>query len=153
MLAKAKRPPESRSANRLARLSWGMTLDTKDELLLTMLFFGFLFFVVSFPKEGVRAALPSPNAGTFDDRVLFDNDFAGALVSLLASKDCRTSFSVTLIPSVFHLNAPFFRWEVLSICGADRMGEIVMSESLTPAVGGSATVANGFGLTGGASEG
>lgn len=43
-----------------------MTLETKEELLLTMLFFGFRFFAASLASlagTGARAGLPSPNVG------------------------------------------------------------------------------------------
>jgi len=44
-----------------------MTLETKEELLLTMLFFGFRLFaasLASFAGMGARAGLPSPNVGS-----------------------------------------------------------------------------------------
>ena len=40
-----------------------MTLDMKDELLLVMLFLGFLRFPASLAATGARRVLPSPNAG------------------------------------------------------------------------------------------
>lgn len=45
-----------------------MTLDTKDELLLTMLFFGFRRFegsLLSLPFTTASAGFPSPNAGAW----------------------------------------------------------------------------------------
>ena len=50
-----------------------MTLETKDELLLTMLFLGFRLFVgslLSLPFIMASAGLPSPNAGRAGDNDL-----------------------------------------------------------------------------------
>lgn len=63
--ANAKRPSELRSCNLLFKLSCGMTRDMNDELLFTMLVFGFRFFVLSFPTGGDNNILPSPNTGLF----------------------------------------------------------------------------------------
>jgi len=116
-----------------------------------MLFRGFRLFGASFPILDVRAVLPSPKAGTFDDRVLVVDD-AAAAVSLFASKERLVSFSVTVIPRGFHFSTLVF--VLLSLYGSGaRLGPSVTSESLTPAVGGRAVVARGFRLTGGASDG
>jgi hypothetical protein len=63
MLAKAKRPSGLRSLNRFVAASWVMTRDTKDELLLIMLFLGFRFFSPSLTGAGTSAGFPSPKGG------------------------------------------------------------------------------------------
>lgn len=67
-LAKAYNPLGLCSCSRLVRASWGMTLDTKEELLLTMLLLGFRLLsgsLLSFPFKTASAALPDPNAGAW----------------------------------------------------------------------------------------
>jgi hypothetical protein len=65
IFAKAKTPFQSRSPNRLADVSCVMTRDTNEELLLMMLFLGFLRFDASFAATGgaASAGFPSPNWG------------------------------------------------------------------------------------------
>lgn len=81
MLAKAKSPSAGRSVSFLFRLSSTMTREMKDELLLVILFFGFLRLFPSLRGTGTRRALPSPKAGA-DPRV---TDVAGAsLIDVLS---------------------------------------------------------------------
>lgn len=93
MFAKAKRPSELRSCNLLFRASCGMTRDMNDELLFTMLVFGFRLFVPSFPIAGDNIILPSPNTGLFP-YVPARDDGAGR-PSLPVSSDLRGSFSLS----------------------------------------------------------
>ena len=88
-----------------------ITLDTKDELLLMMLFFGFRRLLASFagPAGAARAAFPSPKGGA-------------------------------VIPDFKNV-------------GGFLRGSRLTRESLTPAVGGDGSVANGLGLMIGASDG
>lgn len=68
MFAKAYRPFWLCSCSRLDRDSWGMTRDTKDELLLTMLLFGLRLLSGSFeslPLMRASEGLPSPKAGAW----------------------------------------------------------------------------------------
>ena len=50
---------------RLVIASCGITLDMKEELLLTMLVFGFLRFTASLPRAGVDKAWSSLRMGVF----------------------------------------------------------------------------------------
>lgn len=93
--ANAKRPSELRSCNLLCKFSCGMTRDMNDELLFTMLVFGFRLFVLSFPTGGDNDTLPSPNTGLFP-YVLVRNAGAGT-PSLPVSSDLRGSFSLSLM--------------------------------------------------------
>lgn len=65
ILANAKTPLVSRSLSLLADVSCVMTLETNEELLLMMLFLGFLLFNASFDVTGgaASAEFPSPNCG------------------------------------------------------------------------------------------
>lgn len=67
MFAKAKMPSGLRSVKRRWRASCGITLETKEELLFTMLFFGFRFLdesLLSLPFTiGASAGFPSPKVG------------------------------------------------------------------------------------------
>lgn len=71
MLAKANRPSGLCSANRRCSPSCGMTRETKEELLLTMLFLGLRFLVgslESFVLTRANAGFPSPKAGVWEDK-------------------------------------------------------------------------------------
>ena len=92
-----------------------MTRDTNDELLLTMLFFGFLLLTLSLGLVSVRAAFPSPKAGAVDDLVLALDSLLTLLLlvlsieirgSLLASSGSFISFTllVSCLPKVLHRN-------------------------------------------------
>lgn len=63
MFANAKRPSGFRSRSLFVDDSCVMTRETNEELLLTMLFFGFRLFGPSFTGRAASAGLPSPNAG------------------------------------------------------------------------------------------
>lgn len=63
MLAKAKIPSLGRSVSFLERPSLTITREMKEELLLVMLFLGFLFLFTSLLCTCASKALPSPNAG------------------------------------------------------------------------------------------
>lgn len=62
MFAKAKYPSAGRSCSLLARFSWTIHLEMKEELLFAILFFGFRRFPASFPVAK-SIEFPSPNAG------------------------------------------------------------------------------------------
>ena len=110
MLANAKTPLGSRSFSRFADVSWVMTLDTNEEVLLIILFFGFRRFAsFELAGGGASAGFPSPNCG-----------------------------AVTLV--------------VRNVGGLFRASRVT-KDTLTPDVGGFGTVARGFGLTIGASDG
>ena len=111
IFAKANTPFGSRSLNRLADVSWVMTRETNEELLLIMLFLGFLLFNASFAATGgaASAGFPSPNWGA--------------------------------VTPDFKKVGGFFR------------GSSVTRDSFTPIVGGVGSVASGFGLMIGASDG
>lgn len=127
-----------------------MTLETKEELLFTMLFLGFRRFNASFPRLGVKAVLPSPKGGAVVEGMLVED--CSSVVSLSVSVVDFSSFSSTLTPRVFHFKMLFFVLFSLYICGL-FFGAKVTSESLTPEVGGRAVVARGFGLPTGGSDG
>lgn len=64
ILANANTPFGSRSLRRLADVSWVITRETNDELLLMILFFGFRLLRASFAGGaggGASAGFPSPN--------------------------------------------------------------------------------------------
>ena len=63
MLANANSPSLGLSCKRLLRVSWTMTLDMKDELLLVILFLGFFRLLASLTATGASSVLPCPNAG------------------------------------------------------------------------------------------
>ena len=63
IFAKAKRPSELLSCSLLLRVSCGMTLEMKEELLLRILLFGFRRFKESLVEGLISDALLSPNAG------------------------------------------------------------------------------------------
>ena len=95
MFANAKRPSELCSCNLLFRASCGITRDMNDELLFTMLVFGFLLFVPSFPTAGDNSILPSPNTGLFPYALA--RDACAGSPSLPVSSDLRGSFSLSLM--------------------------------------------------------
>ena len=65
ILANANTPLGSRSLSLFADVSWVMTRETNDELLLMILFFGFLLRDASFALTGgcASAGFPSPKRG------------------------------------------------------------------------------------------
>ena len=63
IFAKQNRPSGLRSCNLLLTASWGITRETNDELLLMILFFGFLLFRPSLPPIDDSKVLEDPNAG------------------------------------------------------------------------------------------
>ena len=151
MFAKAKRPSELRSCSRLFRASCGITRDMNDELLFTMLVFGFRLFVPSFPTGGDNSMLPSPKTGLFP--YVLARDACAGSPSLPVSSDLRGSFSLSLMLWVAKNDLAVD--DVVTLCNgwAALRGLAVTRESLTPAVGGAGVVARGFGLVVGASEG
>ena len=75
-----------------------MTLETKLELFLTMLPFGFFHLSASLPLgtgAGFSKALSAPNAGVFSDSPLLYG--CDAVSSLVDSWDVLDSFSLSLI--------------------------------------------------------
>lgn len=74
MLANAKAPSLGLSASFFEMLSLTITREMKDELLLVMLFLGFLLLFTSLVRVWVRSAFASPNAGA-DSR---EKEVAGA---------------------------------------------------------------------------
>jgi hypothetical protein len=70
MFEKAKVPEGLRSWRRFWRASWGMTLETNEELLLTMLFLGLRLFdgsLESLLGIGAKAGLSPPNTAAVDE--------------------------------------------------------------------------------------
>jgi hypothetical protein len=86
-LAKANRPSVGRSCSLLEMVSWTITRDMKDELLLVMLFLGFFRLLVSLALMGVNIVFPSPNAGAADAN-------KGVSLELIAAASllCRSSW-------------------------------------------------------------
>ena len=95
MFAKAKRPSGLRSCKRFAMASCGITLDTYDELLLIMLFFGFFLFKASFPVIGAKRVFSAPKAGALLYVPLEDGGNWAS--SPAVSWDSLDSFSLSLI--------------------------------------------------------
>jgi hypothetical protein len=62
-LANAKMPSAALSCIFLVKISFTITRDMKDELLLVILFFGFLLLPASLGLVCVRREFPSPKAG------------------------------------------------------------------------------------------
>ena len=118
-------------------ISFTITRETNEELLFTILFFGFRRLEPWPSRERVivSARFPSPNGGL--------------LAIELPFVDGRASSSASLI---------LRRSEIPPDLGLDtgvwpRRGCTITSEHLTPLVGGRTFVARGFGLTTGASDG
>ena len=140
-----------------------MTRETKEELLLMMLFLGFRLFRPSpLLMTGDRAALPSPKALTVEDLLLPLTEAAGLLVSLVVSIEVLGSFSGSLTsltslllfnPRDFHRNRLLVAVVVLYRSGVICFGFSDTSDNLTPLVGGTTLVAKGLGLMMGASDG
>jgi hypothetical protein len=74
-----------------------MTRETKDELLLIMLFFGFLLFSGSLLEVAASATFPCPKLGVFVDTLS---------CSLAKSTDGLPSLSLSLMLNVFRSVAP-----------------------------------------------
>lgn len=149
MFAKTKSPSVVCSCIRFVMASCGMTLDMKDELLLTMLVLGFLRFALSLPIAGVSKALSSPKTG-----VLAADALVGwaARPSLLVSCELLDSFSLSFMMDVARLDLVLPEVAMLYMGGGLR-GFIHERESLRPVVGGRGAVAKGFGLAVWCSEG
>ena len=96
-------PPASRSASLFASPSCGITRETKDELLLIMLFFGFRLLSGSLLEAGANATFPVPNAGVFVELSL----------SLFKSTDALPSLSLSLMLYVFLCDELFDGPEIL----------------------------------------
>lgn len=151
MLAKAKMPSLGLSVNFRERLSLTMTREMNDELLLVMLFFGFLFLFTSLTGADASNALPSPNAGAEPrtDPVASPKEDVPRPSSLPRPPSVEERTSLSLSPML-----PFTEKLVLNIAAAGRERVfILMRETCVPAVAGCGFVARGFGLTIGASEG
>lgn len=132
-----------------------MTRDIKDELLLVMLFLGFFFLFTSFVGTCVSNELPSPKAGADPSAT----DVGGSLV------DVARPSSLLKPPSVEYRSLA--DWSVvlallparvasvnpLKVKGGMVRESIERRESCVPAVAACGVVANGLGLTTGASEG
>jgi len=138
--ANAKIPSGWCSPSLLAIDSCGITRDTKDELLFTMLFFGLArsSFFFPFTATGINAGLPSPKVVfapycAADPYPLIDEP-----ASLLEASDS----SCMLWKFDFALCAVIVR-NRLCDCG-DLFGANTTVESFVPAVGGPIVVANGL---------
>jgi hypothetical protein len=134
-----------------------MTLDTNDELLLTILLFGFRFLrgsLLSFPFKTASAELPEPNAGAW-------RPSRGAAVIPLPLTLCEPASLAWLLDSFGDssmLGGTCERALVLVSSRNSRecdcwRGATTTIESFVPAVGGETVVASGLGLCTGASEG
>lgn len=144
MFANAKTPSGLCSVSRFWRPSCGITLDTNDELLLTMLFFGFRLLdgsLLSLPTMGAIAGLPSPKVCA---------DVAVPLLRRAEPFSLWTSSCILGGTADFVLAAVAIRNRV---CGGGLRGAKVVSDSLVPAVGGPIVVASGLTLGVGLSEG
>ena len=96
ILANAKNPSGFRSCSRLCMASCGITREMKDELLLTILVFGFLRFNPSLPLlTTVSRILLAPKAGALSDAPLGYR--CEEAPSLEVSWDAVDSFSLSLI--------------------------------------------------------
>lgn len=133
-----------------------MTREMKDELLLVMLFLGFRRLLGSLVFSGASRAFPSPNAGA--DMAVADVDGPPSLKEVplpspsllsLASLECRPSLgcSAMLGDRVVVVGVSLKR------AGGGARASKLRSETRVPAVAGCGVVANGLGLTMGASEG
>lgn len=94
-------PSSGLSVILLDKVSFTMTREMKDELLLVTLFLGFLRLFTSFVCDGTSNEFPSPNAGV-DPMVL---EFGASLV-----EGARPS-SLPMPPSVEYLTSP--DWSML----------------------------------------
>lgn len=122
-----------------------------EELLFTILFFGFRRFRLSLWFAAINRGFPSPKAGIL--LCAFPFMECCRSTSLPLSPEVRVSFSLSLMLYVFQFDRMLV--EVLSLynCGTDFRGLRAANDSLTPAVAGAGVVANGFVLVIGASEG
>lgn len=132
-----------------------MTLDTKEELLLTMLLFGLRLLdgsLESLPLITVNAVLPSPNTGVFrpssgDEAMPLAPYEPTSLVWLFVScgDSCMLGGTcdrvLVRVPNLWSCDCEGWR------------GARATSESFVPVVGGDTVVARGFGLWMGASDG
>lgn len=141
MFEKAKVPCGLRSCRRFCRASWGMTLDTNEELLLTMLFLGLRLLDGSLESlfgTGARAGLLSPKTGADD----LKNE-AESVVGVMGS-----SWALGIAEGWLLL----VRVRARELSGS-FLGATMHSESLVPWVGGAMVVASGLVLGTGLSEG
>lgn len=152
MLMNANCPSRERSARRFWRASWGITLETKEELLLTMLFFGFRFFaasLASFGATGARAGLPSPNVGSPVGKEVepasllkTEPDSLTGLLGISSLILCGTPENVLLKVVVRK-----------RLDDGGCIAAMAVNVHFEPAVGGSLVVARGLLLGGGMSDG
>jgi len=131
-----------------------MTLETNDELLLTMLFFGFLLLrgsLDSLPLTTLSAGLLCPNTGAGGCSLSPAPAGGNKESALLSQPLC---FSWWLSPLLDDPEAALFgRSERICLCCDECFGAIIARESFVPADGSGIAIARGLGLTGGASEG
>ena len=135
--ANAKIPSAECSANRFTIDSCGITLETKDELLFTMLFFGFgrSSFFLPFTATGKSAGLPSPNVALDPASVVEPYPLTEEPASLFVSSCMLWKFDLVLCVVVVRNRL----WD----CGG-FFGAKTTVESFVPAVGGPMVVANGL---------
>lgn len=148
MLANAKSPSGLCSCMRFAIASCGITLETKEELLFTMLVLGFLRFTPSLPSAGVNKALSSPKTGVFPAALAK----CAAIPSLLVSCELLDSFSLSLMLYVARFDLVLPRFAILYRWGGLR-GLMREREILTPVEGRTGAVDKGFGFVGVCSDG
>lgn len=156
MFAKAKYPSAGRSCNLLARFSWTMHLEIKEELLFAILFFGFRRFPVSL-LVAERKVFPSPKAGA---EPIESVALALPVAEVSPPSLLGGNWSPDALPSpgcscMLELRFDLVLWFVPTLY--KKGGELLelndRRDSLVPAVAGCGVVARGFGFTTGASEG
>lgn len=135
-----------------------MTREMKDELLLVMLFLGFLLLFTSLDGAYASSALPSPKAGA-------EANVADVASTSLA--EVPSPSSLLMPPSVEYglslrgscnvedtpFNDKLVSEKDLYVNGGTDRASKLRSETLVPAVAGCGLVASGFGFTTGASDG
>lgn len=154
MLVKAKRPSPGRSDMRRLKFSLMMTREMNEELLLVTLFLGFFLLEPSLVSGTVSKVLPSPNAGVkpaANAESLVDVPRPSSLF-LIRSDDSLSSGDASP-----RLDRGFSEKADAAIPLANITGGVCgssdSSETLVPALSGFGSVASGFGLIIGASEG
>jgi hypothetical protein len=124
-----------------------MTLDTNDELLLTMLLLGFLFFngsLLSLPFSTASEGFPDPNAGAIpsrgDDAMPFALCEPESLAKLFVSCGDSWMLGGTCERVLAEVSSRYNRED------EGWRGARTTMDSLVPALGGDMVVASGLGL-------
>lgn len=149
IFANAKTPSGLRSVSRRCIPSCGITRDTNEELLLTILFLGFRFLdgsLESLVLITASAGFPSPNVGENDAKdVVVPLLLRAEPLSLWMASSCMLACKAERVLLVVVTRNRF--------CAGDLRGAKVVNDNLVPAVGGPMVVASGLLLGVGLSDG